>query len=621
MTVVDREDAAGKRLMPESVAAISTVVEIGEANAAQASAAHAKPDIGCRGRMPLPALAVIWMALVVALTVCGNSWVYYEGSQILKCYQQMKSHVPGVAGRSEAEFVARVGRWQLAMTLVMAGGGGVLIMTAVGGFRARQRVWPLRLVQSDEEWKKQVGELRALLAGKDQVVVEMYEEQESLLTQIANLSRAKAVLDEELNHRRQMEKSLALQRQELARAKDVLELHVRARTQEVEKLQRRSELILNSAAEGICGFDLHGKVTFANPAAARVMGLSVPEMIGRPEQNLFPAFRAQPGSAAAKTNGHQPVEVAAPRPDGSTFAAEYIRSPIHEDRRVVGEVLMFKDITERKQAAEMLAQRVAELARSNAELEQFAFVASHDLQEPLRKIQAFGDRLKTKCDEVKLESGRDYLDRMQNAAARMQTLINDLLTFSRVISRTQPFASVNLTTVTREVLSDLEIRIEKNNAQVQVGELPTVEADAMQIRQLLQNLIGNALKFQPPGATPMVRIQGQVVVQPSGRGNTVFVANKSTDGSEVTLGEEFCELTVQDNGIGFDEKYLDKIFAVFTRLHGRQEYEGTGIGLAVCRRIADRHGGTITARSKPGEGATFIVRLPLKQPPQPVQPA
>jgi len=570
--------------------------------------------------MPATTLAVIGMALVVALTVCGSSWVYYEGSQILKCYRQVNSQTPGFAGRSEAEFLARVGRWQLAMTLVMAGGGGILILTATGGFRARQRVQTLRLAQSDEEWKKQVGELRVLLAGKARVAGELYEERETLVAQIARLSHAKAVLEDELNHRRQMEKSLALQRQELARAKDVLELHVRARTQEVEQLQRRSELILNSAAEGICGFDLHGKVTFANPAAARMMGLSVPEMIGRPEQNLFPAFRTQAGPEAVKSNGHQPVETAVLRPDSTPFAAEYIRSPIYENGRVVGEVLMFKDITERKQAAEMLAQRVAELARSNAELEQFAFVASHDLQEPLRKIQAFGDRLKTKCAEAGLEQGRDYLDRMQSAAARMQTLINDLLTFSRVISRTQPFAPVNLTTVTREVLNDLEIRIEKNNAQVEVGELPTVEGDAMQIRQLLQNLIGNALKFQPPGATPVVRIQGQVVVQPSGRGNTVLVARKSAEDNEVTLGEEFCELTVQDNGIGFDEKYLDKIFAVFSRLHGRQEYEGTGIGLAVCRRIADRHGGTITARSTPGQGATFVVRLPLKQSPPPIRP-
>jgi len=267
----------------------------------------------------------------------------------------------------------------------------------------------------------------------------------------------------------------------------------------------------------------------------------------------------------------------------------------------------------------LLAQRVAELARSNAELEQFAFVASHDLQEPLRKIQAFGDRLKTKCDEARLEQGRDYLERMQAAAARMQTLINDLLTFSRVISRTEPFAPVNLMTITREVLGDLEVRIEKSHARVEVGELPTIDADAIQIRQLMQNLIGNALKFQPQGATPLVKVQGRILVQPSARGNTAFFTRKQTEGGEVAVGEDFCELTVVDNGIGFDEKYLEKIFAVFTRLHGRQDYEGTGIGLAVCRRIVDRHGGTITACSKPGEGATFIVLLPVHQSQKPNQ--
>ncbi len=594
--------------MTEAESAITLGREIGLAKSEPKPAAQTKRSSASP--------AGVFMCLLVALLVGGSGWVGWEAMRMRKTHEQMKSQ-PASGGR-ETDFLARVGIWQLATTLVVGVGGGVLIAAVMGNARKRREQLRKQLAQHDGEWKAQMTQLRAQLATRDDTRDQLRKLQEQFNAQIADLTREKALLDDELNRRRQAEKSLAQQRQELARSKDVLELHVQARTLEMQKLQRRSELILNSAADGICGFDLQGKVTFANPAAARIMGLTVTEMVGQPEQSLFPSFQspAQPG--ATETNGSHPAEIVAARLDGSTFAAEYIRSPLHENDRVVGQVLMFKDITERKQAAEMLAQRVAELARSNAELEQFAFVASHDLQEPLRKIQAFGDRLKTKCDEAKLEAGRDYLERMQSAAARMQTLINDLLTFSRVISRTQPFEPVSLTAVTQEVLGDLEVRIEKSGAKVEVDELPTVEGDAMQIRQLLQNLIGNALKFQPPGGTPLVQIRGRVVLQPSGRGSTAIFTRQSADGGEVSLGEEFCELTVQDNGIGFDEKYLDKVFAVFTRLHGRQEYEGTGIGLAVCRRITDRHGGTITAHSQPGAGATFIVRLPLKQTPQPV---
>ena len=253
-------------------------------------------------------------------------------------------------------------------------------------------------------------------------------------------------------------------------------------------------------------------------------------------------------------------------------------------------------------------RKAAELARSNAELEQFAYVASHDLQEPLRKIQAFGDRLKAKCDAVNLQDGRDYLERMQSAAARMQTLINDLLTFSRVISASQPFVPVDLNVVVKGVLSDLEVRIEQQKAAIEIGELPTIEADPLQMRQLLQNLIGNALKFQPVDGKPLVKLSTRLLKSP-------FAGTPEEDPYA-----EQCELTIQDNGIGFDEKYLDKIFAVFQRLHGRNEYEGTGVGLAVCRRITDRHGGTINAKSKPTEGATFIVTLPVRHPKREVAP-
>jgi light-regulated signal transduction histidine kinase (bacteriophytochrome) len=184
---------------------------------------------------------------------------------------------------------------------------------------------------------------------------------------------------------------------------------------------------------------------------------------------------------------------------------------------------------------------------------------------------------------------------MQNAAARMRTLIDDLLAFSRVIRSSEPFVAVDLGQITREVLGDLEVRIEKSGGRVEIGEMHTIQADPTQMRQLLLNLIGNALKFQAPGAQPVVKISSRLVTSLS--------------------GEQFCDLIVADNGIGFEEQYAEKIFAVFQRLHGRGEYEGTGVGLAVCRRIADRHKGTITAKSTPGQGSTFTVTFPARQTP------
>jgi len=245
-------------------------------------------------------------------------------------------------------------------------------------------------------------------------------------------------------------------------------------------------------------------------------------------------------------------------------------------------------------------ERTRELARSNAELERFASVASHDLQEPLRKVVAFGDRLAEACGSALDESGRDYLDRMQNAARRMQGLISDLLAYSRVISRAQPFGPVNLADVAREVVEDLETRIEMAGGRVEVGPLPIIDADRTQMRQLLQNLIANGLKFHRPDLAPVVRVWGEladgVVLSPQ-RGP-----------------ERVCRIEVSDNGIGFDPKYADRIFGVFQRLHGQSEYEGTGIGLAICRRIAERHGGQIEVESAPECGARFTVTIPACQP-------
>lgn len=241
-----------------------------------------------------------------------------------------------------------------------------------------------------------------------------------------------------------------------------------------------------------------------------------------------------------------------------------------------------------------LASANESLQRSNRELEQFASVASHDLQEPLRKIQAFGDRLQTKCADGLGEQGRDYLSRMQASAGRMRTLIDALLTFSRVTSKAQPFVPVDLVATVQEVASDLEDRLQRTGGRVEVGALPTLEADPLQMRQLIQNLVANGLKFHRPGEAPIVRIEGRSLASENG-------------------ATPRCEISVRDNGIGFDEIYLDRIFELFQRLHGRQEYEGTGMGLAICRKIVERHGGAITAESAPDQGATFLVTLPVRQ--------
>ena len=260
-----------------------------------------------------------------------------------------------------------------------------------------------------------------------------------------------------------------------------------------------------------------------------------------------------------------------------------------------------QEITERKQAEEKLRATAVRLEHSNRELQDFAYVASHDLQEPLRKVQAFGDRLKAACAKALGAEGADYLERMQAAAKRMQILIDDLLAFSRITTKANPFVPVDLNKIAQEVLSDLEVRIQQTGGQVDVGELPGIDADPLQMRQLFQNLVVNALKFHQEGKPPLIRVRGQILNPPweesAGNGHT----------------EELCQITVEDNGIGFDEKYLDRIFILFQRLHGRSAYEGTGIGLAICRKIADRHGGTITAKSMPGAGSTFIVSLPIKQ--------
>ncbi|MBI3504401.1 MAG: PAS domain-containing protein [Proteobacteria bacterium] len=250
-------------------------------------------------------------------------------------------------------------------------------------------------------------------------------------------------------------------------------------------------------------------------------------------------------------------------------------------------LLAIEDVTERRFAERRLAEQHRELERSNAALEEFASVASHDLQEPLRKILSFGERLNMYAGPSLDGNARQQLDRMLSAATRMRSLINDLMEYSQITLRATPFVRTDLAVVAREVIADLETAIADVGGHVEVGALPVIEADAVQMRQLLQNMLGNALKYRRKDVPPVVRLDGSIV------------------------GGTTCKIVVQDNGIGFNEEHKEKIFRMFERLHGRSEYEGSGIGLSICRKIAERHGGTIAATSSAGQGATFTVALPV----------
>jgi two-component system, LuxR family, sensor kinase FixL len=346
--------------------------------------------------------------------------------------------------------------------------------------------------------------------------------------------------------------------------------------------------------------DRNGVLLCVNQAECELLGFSEAEMVGRPIWDFMaPEDREKTRTGLLQRIADEqplvPLEREYKRRDGSSVMMEIHQKRIRDEAgRPTGLRTFLLDITQRKRAEITLLEQADKLSRSNAELEQFAYVASHDLQEPLRKIQAFGDRLKTKYEAGLGTEGLDYLTRMQNAAARMQILIQDLLSLSRVASHAKPFTSVDLGEVIHTVVSDLEMRIQDAKGRVEIGALPAIWGDRGQMAQLFQNLIGNGLKFRKPGENPVVKIESQPQT----------LAN----------GAAGWQISVGDNGIGFDEKYRDRIFQIFQRLHGRNEYEGTGIGLAICRKIVDRHGGSVTANSSPGAGAKFIITLPQQTP-------
>ncbi len=372
------------------------------------------------------------------------------------------------------------------------------------------------------------------------------------------------------------------------------------------EVQARKHAILESSLDPIITINHKGIITEFNRAAEQTFGHPREKILGtRPSDVLFP-----PAVSAGQQDridryldvgegsllGRR-VEVTAVRAGGDAFDAEMAMTISREEG---APVLTFfvRDISRRKKAEQEQSRYAAELERSNRELEQFAYVASHDLQEPLRKIRTFSDRLQMICGDKLDDAANECIERMQSAAERMHSLIDGLLSLSRVTTQGRSFEPVDLGQIAREVVSDLEVQIEQQSGHVEVGHLPTIQADPLQMRQLLQNLIANGLKFHRIEDPPVVKIEGK------------FVHKRQQRGSARPAAGEQCRIVVEDNGIGFDEKHRDRIFGVFQRLHPRDVFEGTGIGLALCRKIVERHGGQITARGVPGRGSTFEVLLP-----------
>ena len=386
----------------------------------------------------------------------------------------------------------------------------------------------------------------------------------------------------------------------------------------LEEVVKQSEALLRHVLEilpvGLWITDAQGKITQGNPAGSQIWaGI---KYVGIDQYGEYKGWRVDTGApiepqdwAAARavikgeTSINEEVEI-----ECFDKTHKYILNsaiPLLDDKKqVLGAIVVNQDVTVIKQAELQLKRYADALEHSNQELEAFVYTASHDLQEPLWKIQAFGERL-IAIDGDKLSTkGKDYLDRMTSASTRMRNLIDDLLSYSRVTTRKKAFIPVDLNQVVKFVLNDLELTIEKLDVSIEVDPLPVIDADDTQMRQLFQNLITNAIKFHAPDRSPFIQIKGRSLLHEA--------HNDSIDNH---LALKY-EIEVLDNGIGFDPKYAERIFGMFERLHGRNQFEGTGIGLAICQKVVLRHGGTIVARGEKGVGASFVVTLPVRQTPE-----
>lgn len=400
-----------------------------------------------------------------------------------------------------------------------------------------------------------------------------------------------------------------------------LEQQVTARTRELsqmyeslKKSEERYHLMVEEVQDyAILYLNRNGIIENWNVGAQKIKGYKAEEITGKhfgifytPEdkENDLPNKLLQ----VAREKGRAVQQGWRVRKDGSLFWASVVITAVHnKDNEVIGFSKVTHDLTEKKRADDKIRLNALELEHKNAELEymnkelqSFAYISSHDLQEPLRKIQTFASQIIDKEFENLSDSGKDKFKRMQNAAQRMQTLINDLLSYSRTNIQERKFEKTNLSKIIDEVKEDLKEELEQKNAIIESNDIGEVSIIPFQFRQLLYNLVSNSLKFSKPDIPAEIKIKSEIV--------------KGSDLKESSLSKEitYCHITISDNGIGFESQYSKKIFDVFQRLHGRDHYNGTGIGLAIVKKIVENHNGIITAKGEQDKGATFDIYIPLQ---------
>jgi PAS domain S-box-containing protein len=447
------------------------------------------------------------------------------------------------------------------------------------------------------------GERIVAVAGtidKDIAYDESDVQQTTLLLQgMWRLTQRRYAEDELLRHRDHLEELVSERAADLKQANEQLLGEVAGRRRAIEELQQaenKYRTLLQSTDQGIYGVDRESRCMFINRSAALLLGYEAEEILGRNMHDLIHHTHADgTASSAAECpvcttlhtgKGTRSDSEIFWRREGTSFPVEFSSHPILQGGSVSGAVIAFTDITQRRQAEKQLQETAVALERSNKELEQFAYVASHDLQEPLRMVASYVQLLARRYTDKLDADANEFINFAVDGAKRMQTLINDLLTYSRVGTRTKPLTMTDCEMVLQDALNNLQIAIAESGAVITHDTLPIVLGDNVHLSQLFQNLLSNAIKFRHRGEAPSIHIGAE-------RRTTEWV------------------LSVHDNGIGIDLRHAERIFQIFQRLHTRDEYPGTGIGLAVCKKIVERHGGHIWVESQPGHGTTFLFTFPI----------